>query len=31
MKIKFYSNQDFQLDAIRSVVGVFAGQPLIRS
>jgi type III restriction enzyme len=31
MKIKFDSNQDFQLDAIRSVVGVFAGQPLIRS
>jgi type III restriction enzyme len=31
MKIKFDSNQDFQLDAIRSVVDVFAGQPLIRS
>src|SRR5882724_2163161 len=31
MKIKFDSNQDFQLDAIRSVVDVFAGQPLTRS
>ena len=30
MKIKFDSNQDFQLDAIRSVVDVFAGQPLTR-
>ena len=28
MKIKFDGNQDFQLDAIRSVVNVFAGQPL---
>ncbi|MFM2295094.1 MAG: hypothetical protein RLZZ350_1507 [Verrucomicrobiota bacterium] len=27
MKIKFDSNQDYQLDAIRSVVDVFAGQP----
>lgn len=31
MKIKFDSNQDFQLDAIRSVVDVFAGQPLTRA
>ena len=31
MKIKFDSNQDFQLDAIRSVVDVFAGQPLARA
>ncbi len=31
MKIKFDSNQDFQLDAIRSVVEVFAGQPLTRA
>ncbi len=28
MKIKFDGNQDFQLDAIRSVVNVFTGQPL---
>ncbi|MGI8481112.1 MAG: DEAD/DEAH box helicase family protein [Chthoniobacterales bacterium] len=28
MKIKFDSNQDFQLDAIRAVVEVFSGQPL---
>ena len=31
MKIKFDSNQDFQLDAIRSVVDVFAGQPPMRA
>ena len=31
MKIKFDSNQDFQLDAMRSVVDVFAGQPLTRA
>jgi type III restriction enzyme len=31
MKIKFDSHQDFQLDAIRSVVDVFAGQPLTRA
>ena len=31
MKIKFDSNQDFQLDAIRAVVDVFAGQPLTRA
>jgi type III restriction enzyme len=31
MKIKFDGNQDFQLDAIRSVVDVFAGQPLTRN
>jgi type III restriction enzyme len=31
VKIKFDSNQDFQLDAIRSVVDVFAGQPLTRA
>ncbi len=30
MKIKFDSNQDFQLEAIRSVVDVFDGQPLAR-
>ena len=30
MKIKFDGNQDFQLDAIRAVVDVFAGQPLTR-
>ncbi len=30
MKIKFDSNQDFQLEAIRSVVDVFTGQPLAR-
>ncbi len=30
MKIKFDGNQDFQLDAIRSVVDVFDGQPLAR-
>ncbi|MCU0770409.1 MAG: DEAD/DEAH box helicase family protein [Verrucomicrobia bacterium] len=28
MKIKFDSHQDFQLDALRAVVEVFAGQPL---
>lgn len=31
MKIKFDSNQDFQLDAIRSIVDVFSGQPLTRA
>ena len=31
MKIKFDSNQDFQLDAIRAVVDVFSGQPLTRA
>ena len=31
MKIKFDSNQDFQLAAIRSIVDVFAGQPLTRA
>ena len=31
MKIKFDGNQDFQLDAIRSVVDVFTGQPLVRT
>ncbi len=31
MKIKFDGNQDFQLDAIRAVVDVFAGQPLTRA
>jgi type III restriction enzyme len=31
VKIKFDSNQDFQLDAIRAVVDVFAGQPLTRN
>lgn len=31
MKIKFDGNQDFQLDAIRSVVDVFSGQPLTRA
>jgi len=31
VKIKFDSNQDFQLDAICSVVDVFAGQPLTRA
>ena len=31
MKIKFDGNQDFQLDAIRSVVDVFTGQPLTRA
>lgn len=30
MKIKFDGNQDFQIDAIRSVVDVFDGQPLAR-
>lgn len=30
MKIKFDSNQEFQLDAIRAVVDVFDGQPLTR-
>ena len=31
MKIKFDGNQDFQLDAIRAIVDVFAGQPLTRN
>jgi type III restriction enzyme len=31
VKIKFDSNQDFQLDAIRSIVEVFSGQPLTRA
>jgi type III restriction enzyme len=31
VKIKFDSNQDFQLDAIRAVVDVFAGQTLTRA
>jgi type III restriction enzyme len=31
VKIKFDSNQDFQLDAIRSVVDVFSGQPPMRA
>ena len=31
MKIKFDSHQEFQLDAIRAVVEVFAGQPLTRA
>ena len=31
MKIKFDGNQDFQLDAIRATVDVFAGQPLTRN
>jgi type III restriction enzyme len=31
VKIKFDGNQDFQLDAIRSVVDVFAGQTLTRA
>jgi type III restriction enzyme len=31
MKIKFDGNQDFQLDAIRAAVDVFAGQPLTRA
>ena len=31
MKIKFDGHQDFQLDAIRAVVDVFAGQPLTRA
>ena len=31
MKIQFDSQQEFQLDAIRSVVEVFAGQPLARA
>ena len=31
MKIKFDGHQDFQLDAIRAVVEVFAGQPLTRA
>jgi type III restriction enzyme len=31
MKIKFDGNQDFQLDAIRAVMDVFAGQPLTRA
>src|ERR1017187_6261817 len=30
MKIKFDGNQDFQLDAIRAIVDVVAGQPLTR-
>jgi type III restriction enzyme len=31
VKIKFDGNQDFQLDAIRSIVDVFTGQPLTRA
>jgi len=31
VKIKFDSNQDFQLDAIRAVVDVFVGQPLTQA
>lgn len=31
MKIKFDSNQQYQLDAINSVVGIFEGQPLAQS
>lgn len=31
MKIKFDGHQDFQLDAIRAVVDVFAGLPLTRA
>lgn len=31
MKIKFDSNQDFQLNAIRAVLEVFSGQPLTRA
>lgn len=31
MKIKFDGHQEFQLDAIRAVVDVFAGQPLTRA
>ena len=31
MKIKFDSNQDSQLDAIRAVVDVIAGQKLTRA
>jgi restriction endonuclease len=31
MKIKFDGHQDFQLDAIRAAVDVFAGQPLTRA
>lgn len=31
MKIKFDSNQQYQLDAIESVVGLFEGQPLAQS
>jgi type III restriction enzyme len=31
VKIKFDSNQEFQIDAIQSVVDVFVGQPLTRN
>ena len=31
MKIKFYSNQVYQLDAIQSFVDLFDGQPLNKS
>ena len=31
MKIKFDSNQQYQLDAINAVVGIFEGQPLAQS